>query len=82
MYLPEGVDVERVDAEVAAIVASPTDQTVVELILNGVRDTERYAAALNIAHLDVDEQRRRVKREKDKWRMRLKRLGAKLDDST
>jgi RNA polymerase sigma-70 factor, ECF subfamily len=53
------------------------EREVVEMIVEGERSTERYAALLGIQDRPLDEQRREVKRVKDKLKGRLKRLGRK-----
>lgn len=80
-YLPEGISLALVRAEVAAILADPTDRAIVTLLMDGVRETAPYADTLGIAHLPPQEQRRRVKQAKDRWKKRLSRLGAKLNDT-
>lgn len=49
------------------------DQQLLELIQSGVRATAEFAKVLNIEHLPVEEQRREVKRHKDRLRVYLKR---------
>ncbi|HZT42271.1 MAG TPA: hypothetical protein VFA07_08775 [Chthonomonadaceae bacterium] len=78
-YLPDGVEIHEVRAEVEVIISNATDLAVAELQLAGERKTEAYAKALGITNMPVDEQRRRVKQEKDKWRARWRRLGVKFD---
>lgn len=80
-YLPVGRSLAFVRAEVAAILADPTDLAVVTLLMDGVRETAPYAEALGIAHLPPEEQRRRVKQAKDRWKKRLSRLGARRNDT-
>lgn len=79
-FLPEGVSLPAVRAAVAALFASPKDKALVDLILAGVRKTEMYARVLEIGDLPPEEQRHRVKQEKDKWRLRLRRMGGKWDE--
>jgi len=80
-YLPEGVRLADVRAEVAAILADPTHLAVVTLLTEGIRETRSYAAVLGILHLSLEEQRRQVKQVKDRWKKRLSRLGARLNDT-
>ncbi len=80
-YLPEGMDLAFVRAEVAALMADPTDLAGVTLLAGGVRKTAFYANVLGIAHLPPEEQRRRVKQAKDRWKKRLRRLGVRLNDT-
>ena len=79
-YLPENVAMEQVRRELGAIRSNSTDWAVLALMLAGVRRTEQYAAVQGISHLPVAEQRRLVKNAKDRVRVRLRRIGAKLDD--
>ncbi len=51
------------------------DRKVIELILDGVRETERFSEVLGIDTLDIETQRRRVKQVKDRIRIRMRRLG-------
>jgi RNA polymerase sigma-70 factor (ECF subfamily) len=56
----------------------PRDCQLVRLILDGERRTAAYSAILGVQSLDILEQRRIVKRHKDRLTQRLRRLGAKL----
>ena len=58
----------------------PTDRQLLSLILNGERRTTVYSAVLGIQDSDHDEQRRVVKRHKDRLTKRLVRLGGKLHE--
>lgn len=49
------------------------DRQLLELLQSGVRATVEFAKVLNIEHLSVEEQRREVKRHKDRLRVYLKR---------
>lgn len=49
------------------------------LMLDGVRDSDRYVQVLGITHLDKPAQRRAVKQVKDRIKKRLRRLGQKLE---
>ena len=63
----------NVYATVAACLPSPTDQYMVELMLEGVHRTETYALVLGIANLPAEEQARHVKQNKDRIKVRLRR---------
>ncbi|MBK8903301.1 MAG: hypothetical protein IPM53_19110 [Anaerolineaceae bacterium] len=52
-----------------------TDRQLLLLMLNGVRDSESYAAVLQISALPLDEQRRQVKRAKDRLTKSLTRFA-------
>lgn len=79
-YLPDGVDAATVFDEVERLLANPRDRRFVYLMLAGERQTEPYARILEAEDLPIDEQRKRVNSEKDRWRKRLQRLGAKWND--
>jgi RNA polymerase sigma-70 factor (ECF subfamily) len=65
------------DPHVATEIASftPTERAAFELMRAGERATAAFAAVLGIGHLSEDEQRREVKRVKDRIIVRLKRAG-------
>ncbi|HLH22128.1 MAG TPA: hypothetical protein VK066_06375 [Chloroflexota bacterium] len=54
---------------------SDEEAAALELLRQGKRETPPYAAALGITHLPLAEQRRQVKRVKDKLKKRLERAG-------
>lgn len=66
----------RIAAELAAL--SAAERAVLELMIEGVRETDAYAAVLGITDRSADERRAEVKRAKDKLQ---KRLGRALGDS-
>jgi RNA polymerase sigma-70 factor (ECF subfamily) len=74
----ETVSLEEVRRAVQAVITNPTDWRLVELMLDGERRTEVFAKVLGIAHLADEQQRRMVKRHKDRLKRRLERLGVKL----
>jgi hypothetical protein len=74
-------DDERFDSDDRALYArlraafpEERDRRVIHLMLENVRDTESYAAALEIAYLPPDEQAAEVKRVKDRIKKRMRRL--------
>ena len=48
------------------------------LMLDGVRETESYAQALGIDHLDKPTQQKAVKRGKDRLMKKLRRFGQRI----
>ncbi|MCP4358802.1 MAG: hypothetical protein GY796_12355 [Chloroflexi bacterium] len=52
-----------------------TDQQILLLMLEGVRRTEDYAAVIGITHLEIGEQRLKVKRAKDRITKKIQRFG-------
>jgi len=58
------------------------DREILELMLAGERKTTRYAGLLQIEDRSEDEQRRIVKRHKDRLKKRLQRLGVRLREET
>ncbi len=55
-----------------------TERCVLALLLDDVRETSRYAEAMEITHLDDLTQAREVKRVKDRLKKRMERLGKRL----
>lgn len=55
------------------------EREVLELMMDGERKTEPYARALRIVHLPADQQRRDVKRVKDRLMKRIRRAGARRE---
>lgn len=64
------------------VVTDARDRQLLHLILAGERQTKHYAAVLGIQELDPVEQRRIVKRHKDRLKKQLERLGARLHERT
>lgn len=62
----ESAQRRRREVEVMQMVRTPADQEIVTLRLQGERRTEVFADILGIAHLPAAEQRRAVKRAKDR----------------
>ena len=56
----------------------PSDQEMLWLMLEGVRETLPYATLMGINHLDMAQQRRQVKQAKDRILKKVQRLGQKL----
>jgi DNA-directed RNA polymerase specialized sigma24 family protein len=56
-----------------------TDEQVLMLVLEGVRDSARFAQVLGITHKDDREQRKDVKRAKDRLAKKLRRFGQRID---
>lgn len=63
-------------------VPDPRDREMLKLMLAGERKTTRYAGLLEIEHRSEAEQRRIVKRHKDRLKKRLQRLGVRLREET
>lgn len=78
---PSGLSMADIESSVRQVITNQTDKRLLELILDGERKTEYYAEVLGISHLDIDEQRRQVKRAKDRLTKRLQRLGIKLHEN-
>ncbi len=60
--------------------ADPTDLEMAELIIAKERSTQVFAELLGIQSLPVPEQRREVKRHKDRIKKRLRQLGERIRD--
>ena len=76
----ERFESDRVAQHLRAAARSSQDVVVLQLMVDGERRTERYAAVLGVDHLDDAEQRRIVKQAKDRLKKRLERIGAQLND--
>lgn len=74
----DGVMVRLLADQVSAAVPDARDRQIVRLMLAGERDTGVYAHVLGIEHHDRKEQERIVKRNKDRLKKRLERLGKRL----
>ncbi|GER83773.1 hypothetical protein KTAU_24100 [Thermogemmatispora aurantia] len=59
---------------------TPIEWRIVVLMLQGERRTSAYAAELGLTYLSIEEQRKQVKRVKDRLRSRLKRHGVRFDE--
>jgi DNA-directed RNA polymerase specialized sigma24 family protein len=57
------------------------DEQILLLMLDGVRDSNRYAEVMGISHLEISAQRRAVKRAKDRITQKLRRLGDRIGRS-
>lgn len=68
---------ERVDRVLDNVFPDPVDQRLAALVLDEERRTGPYATVLGIQDAPLEEQRRTVKRQKDRIKKRLSRLGHK-----
>ncbi|MFZ5448916.1 MAG: hypothetical protein ACOZFS_09810 [Thermodesulfobacteriota bacterium] len=66
---------DRLKQELPRIFPDPKDLAMVELILAGERTTAAFVEVLQLQHLPMDQQRRQVKRHKDRLKKRLERYG-------
>jgi RNA polymerase sigma-70 factor, ECF subfamily len=66
---------ERLRQELPRIFGDPKDLVMVELMISGERTTEVFVNVLELQHLPLDQQRREVKRHKDRLKKRLERYG-------
>jgi RNA polymerase sigma-70 factor, ECF subfamily len=76
--------IARVDAQTAwgvvlAEIEDPQDRRLLALLVKGENSTEAWAHELGIQDLSAAEQRKVVKRHKDRINKRLERLGASLN---
>lgn len=67
---------EALDSEL-----EPADKKILMLMLEGVRESERYAEVMEISHWEEQDMRREVKRAKDRLAKQLRRFGERLDRS-
>jgi hypothetical protein len=66
---------QRENARLLALLDDPVDRAILELRLQGVKDSAAYARALGITHLPPTEQRRRVHRAKNRIIAFFRRRG-------
>ena len=70
------IDAQPAVPEVVRAALTPGEAAALALMRQGERRTEAYARPLGIAHLPAAEQRREVKRVKDRLHKRLERAGS------
>lgn len=78
--LPGGVSSELLLRRLLEVLPDPRDRAAMSLRLDGVRETAAYAQIYELGHLVPQEQRRAVKRHKDRLEKKAKRLGLRLRD--
>ncbi|HAY22661.1 MAG TPA: hypothetical protein DCY27_10955 [Desulfobacterales bacterium] len=66
---------EKLRQALPRIFEDPTDLAMVELIISGERTTAAFVEVLQLRHLTLEQQRREVKRHKDRLKKRLERYG-------
>lgn len=74
----DALEAERIRRLLDEHFTDPKDRQMVDLIIDKERSTQAFAAILGIEGLPVDEQRRQVKRHKDRIKKRLKQLGQRI----
>jgi RNA polymerase sigma-70 factor, ECF subfamily len=72
------LDLEAIRKDVRALFHDPDDQQMADLVLGGERSIEPFARILRLGDLPIDEQRREVKRHKDRIKKRLVRYGQSI----
>lgn len=77
--LPDGVAWETWMQKLREIFPTESDREVLEMMIDRVRETEKYARVIGCDHLDLEAQRKLVKQAKDRIRIRLKRFGLNAD---
>jgi DNA-directed RNA polymerase specialized sigma24 family protein len=73
-----GKDVQAFLNELRAVIPDPRDWQVVLFMLQGERSTSVFATVLGIEHLSITDQRKQVKKVKDRLHKRLKRYGVQI----
>lgn len=76
--LPGGVSHELVRRRLQAQVPDSRDQEAMAMMIDGVRETAAYARVYGLQALPAEEQRKQVKRLKDRLDKTMKRLGVRL----
>jgi len=73
--LPERLDSQRTWGEVGKLFSELRDLEILKLIMAGEKKTEVFAKVLEIENRSPEEQRKEVKRHKDRIQKRLERYG-------
>jgi RNA polymerase sigma-70 factor (ECF subfamily) len=76
--LIQSLDAEKIKKKIEELFANPIDLKLADLIIDGERSTEVFAKALGIENVSTKEQRREVKRHKDRIKKRLSRYGKNI----
>jgi RNA polymerase sigma-70 factor, ECF subfamily len=66
---------EKLRQALPRIFEDPKDLVMVEMMISGERTTEAFVEVLKLQHLPIEQQRREVKRHKDRLKKRLERYG-------
>jgi RNA polymerase sigma-70 factor, ECF subfamily len=66
---------EKLRQALPRLFVNPQDLMVVEMMMSGERTTAAFVEVLQLRHLPVEQQRREVKRHKDRLKKRLERYG-------
>ena len=69
------IELKEMKGEITDIFDNTLDRSLVELILSGERNVAEFSRLLGIDNLPIEEQRRIVKRHKDRIKKRLERHG-------
>ena len=77
----EQADARRI-VESIRVACSEPERVVLELLIDGERESIRYATPLGVEHLPEKEMRREVKRVQDRLKKRIERKGEVNDDPT
>jgi RNA polymerase sigma-70 factor (ECF subfamily) len=72
----DSTQIERLIQELSALFDTQVDMDIAKLVLSGERDTVAFAKVLGINELDITEQRKEVKRQKDRIKKRIERWRA------
>lgn len=80
LALPPNSDMDVIMGRLRNEITDPIDWQIIGLWCDGERKTEIYAEVLGITHLSLPEQTKIVKKNKDRLRVQLKRLGVKLNE--
>jgi RNA polymerase sigma-70 factor (ECF subfamily) len=76
--LIQSLDAKKISKAIKDLFSNPIDQKLADLIIDGERSTEAFAKVLGIESVSIKEQRREVKRHKDRIKKRLSRYGKNI----
>lgn len=75
------LDVDRMRPQLERLFPDRADRAALDLMLGGERSTEAFAEVWGLGNLPADQQRREVKRGKDRLKKALERLGEGLREA-
>ena len=74
-------EIARRRMEAVRVECDEMESRILDLMLEGERSTKRYAAALEVEHSSDEDQRREVKRAKDRIKKRIERGGGSYGEA-
>ncbi|MGD9893709.1 MAG: RNA polymerase sigma factor [Dehalococcoidia bacterium] len=77
---PSGISYDLLRRRILEEIPDKRDQQAAQMIMDNIKDTAAYARLYGLTGLSKSEQVREVKRQKDRLKARMKRMGKRLRD--